>query len=261
MNKNDFRYMLRGKQLYDLKEKDFPLLSSIEKHGTKNERVLLLLHGFSSSPAVYRFLIPQLKNYDAIICPALPGHGESIEAFSQATADQWVSFVTVICEDLFKKYQKVDILGVSLGGLIACKMSERFTFNHMFLLAPALKLRMKIPFYLKLIRLVQKLGFKELRGAAGNILSNKHAEISYRKWPLSPVYEIFNMVYCHQWVAPTCPVDLFLGKHDAVVASLEVEKLFQNLPNAAIHWLDNSAHVLPLDEDLDRIAEVVNSIL
>lgn len=206
---NDFRFMSRGKQLLALKKEDFSLLKPINQRGTKKDRALLLFHGFTSSPAVYRYLIPQLKNYDAIVCPALPGHADSIAAFAKAKRNDWVSYANQECEILFKEYQKVDILGVSLGALLACKLNQNFSFNHMFLLAPALKLQMNINRNVKLIMLLKNLGFSELRGMAGNLVSNKHTEISYRRVPLSALLELFALIQEHQWVPPNCPTDLF----------------------------------------------------
>lgn len=235
MNKNDFRYFRRGKQLADLQENDFSLIRSINHSGQKHERALLLLHGFSSTPAVFRHLIPQLTHYDAVVCPALAGHGTSIEEFTQTKATDWIANATAICDELVKKYTHVDVLGFSMGGLIACKLSEQFAFNHIFLLAPALKLTMNVAINLKLATTLQKLGFKELRGAAGNLLNDHHAEISYKRLPLSAINEMLHLVQHHQWVAPTAPVDLFLGTHDAVVASSAVEQLFRDLPNVSIH--------------------------
>lgn len=259
MNKNDFRYMCQGKQIADLKNTEFSLITPVHKQGEKTDRALLLLHGFSSSPAVYRYLIPQLTHYDAIICPTLPGHGESINAFSQATAADWLSSAMEICEGLGKKYTKVDALGVSLGGLLCCKLSGHFTFNHLFLLAPALKLHMSVKAHLRLALILQSLGFKEIRGAAGNLVTGEHAEISYKRLPLTVIIEMFQLIRHYQWEPPTCPVDLFLGTHDTVVSSPQVAELFQDLPNVTIHWLENSAHVLPLDNDLTQIAACVNA--
>lgn len=255
---NDFRFMRRGKQLISVRKEDFSLLQPINQRGSKKERALLLFHGFTSSPAVYRYLIPQLKNYDALVCPVLPGHAESIAAFAQAKNEDWVRHATQECEALFQEYQKVDILGVSLGALLACKLSSNFQFNHMFLLAPALKLKMNMNRNKKLLTLLQNLGFCELRGMMGNIVSDKNTEISYRRIPITALIELFNLIEEHQWAPPTCPIDLFLGTHDIVVDSKEVEKMFAQVPNASIHWLKNSAHVLPLDNDLDQIVQCIN---
>ncbi|KTD11609.1 lipase [Legionella gratiana] len=255
---NDFRFMSRGKQLHTLKKEDFSRLQPINQRSTKKDRALLLFHGFTSSPAVYRYLIPQLKNYDAIVCPVLPGHADSIAAFARAKKDDWVMHARQECEALFKEYQKVDILGVSLGALLACKLNRNFQFNHLFLLAPALKLQMNINRNKKLLSVLQSLGFCELRGMMGNIVSTKNTEIAYRRIPITTLIELFNLIEEHQWAPPNCPTDLFLGTHDIVVASKEVEKMFAHLPNTTIHWLKNSAHVLPLDNDLDQIVRCVN---
>ncbi|MDI1351286.1 MAG: alpha/beta fold hydrolase, partial [bacterium] len=237
MNNNDFRYMRRGKQLADLAVSEIPLLQAINQRGSGKKRALLALHGFSSSPAVYRYLLPHLKNYDAIICPALPGHGESIAAFSQASAAEWLAAVSSICETLITEYQQVDVLGLSLGGLLACKLSERFTLNHLYLLAPALKLKLNVNRMCQLAQCLHWLGFQQLRNAAGNLISNEHAEIAYKKLPINTIIEMLKLAKNNQWIAPQCPVDLFLGFHDLIVSSAEVEKLFLPLPHATIHWL------------------------
>lgn len=259
MKKNDdFRYMRRGKQLSGLKKEEVSLLDPIDIRGTGKDRALLILHGFSSSPAVYRYLIPKIKHYDTIVCPVLPGHAESIEAFSHSKAADWLSKATKVCEELTKEYSKVDVLGLSLGGLLACELSQLFTLNHLYLLAPAIKLHMRVNTMIKLAQVLRFLGFHHLRNIAGNIKTDDHAEIAYRKLPISAVIEMLTFQHQYQWVAPTCPVDLFLGTYDEVVASEQVEQIFANLPNVSIHWLKNSAHVLPIDNDLEEIIECIN---
>lgn len=53
-------------------------------------------------------------------------------------------------------------------------------------------------------------------------------------------------------------MDLFLGRHDDVVASAHVARRFENFYHqATIHWLEQSAHVLPLDGDIDQIIQCV----
>ena len=258
MNKDDFRYMLRGKQLNALTNKDLALLKPVTKQQEAKHKALLVLHGFSSTPAVYRFLIPQIKHYDAIICPALPGHAESINAFSMATAADWFQATSDVCASLIKTYEKVDVLGLSLGGILACELSKKFTLNHLYLLAPALKIRMNAAFLLQLAKVLKLCGFVQMRNAAGDLMTDEHAEIAYRKLPLTTIIEMLQLAQHYQWIAPSCPVDLFLGRNDHVVNVEAVEQLFSPLPNTTIHWLEHSAHVLPLDKDLKSIIQCIN---
>lgn len=260
MNNDDFRYMRRGKQVSSLGQDECAFLQPVDQRGAGKKRALLVLHGFSSSPAVYRYLIPQIKGYDAIVCPVLPGHAQSIEAFSHSTAEQWLATAREACAGLIKDYKQVDVLGLSLGGLLAGELSKEFPLHHLFLLAPAIKLHMRVDPMIKLAQTLKCLGFNHLRNAAGNIVTNDRAEIAYRKLPITTIIEMLTYAREYQWTAPTCPVDLFLGSHDQVVASKEVEQVFAGLPNVTVHWLENSAHVLPLDNDLEEIVRCVNGV-
>jgi len=260
MNNDDFRYMRRGKQLSGLTREEMTLLAPVNQCGSGSEKALLLLHGFSSSPAVFRCLIPKIKQYDAIVSPVLQGHAESIESFSLSKAEDWRNTAIRTCETLFSKYTKVDVLGLSLGGLLACELSQSFPVNHLFLLAPALRLKINISIMLKLAQILKCLGFSQLRNNAGNLLTNEQAEIAYRNLPLTAIIEMLTLAQNYQWVAPSCPIDLFLGTHDDVVDSAQVNELFKELPDTRIHWLKNSAHILPLDNDFNEIAECINNL-
>jgi carboxylesterase len=258
MKPDDFCYMRRGKPIAAFKEEEAGLLGAVDLRRPEQGRALLLLHGYSSSPAVYRFLIPQLNRYHALFCPVLPGHGLSIEDFSKAKAKDWVRASRASFEVLAKEYEQVDVLGLSLGGLLACLLSQDYPVHHLYLLAPAFKVTMNVPWMIVLAKALSHLGFKHLRNKAGDLQTHEQAEIALRKLPLSTVLEMLEFLNTLQWVAPQCPVDLFLGRHDQVVASNEVEQLFAPLPNARIHWLEHSAHVLPLDNDLDLIVSCLN---
>ena len=254
MNINDFRYLWRGKTIQGLSSADADLLQGINHQTGHKKRALLLLHGFSSSPAVYRELIPDLINlYDAVVCPVLPGHGESLEAFAKANAQQWFLAAEQALEHLIKNYSAVDVMGLSLGGVLACHLSHLFPIRHLYLLAPALVLRLNLAPSLKLARILKRLGFQYLRNHAGNLFTRRSAELAYRQLPIASIIEILTVIHEFKFNPPPCPADVFLGKFDKVIDSERVEKLFANRPNTNIHWLDQSAHVLPLDGDIDTI--------
>lgn len=258
MNKNDFRYMFQQKQVRDLDDSDYSLIAPIQQVSATKRRALLLIHGFTSSAAVYRCLIPQLKTYDAIFCPNLPGHGSSIQEMQQATAQEWLACGRELAVSLLNEYEQVDVAGLSLGGLLVSLLAAEYQFNRIFLFAPALKLCMNERTYLKLAQALYYLGFRELRGSAGSIMQPGQEEISYRRLPIASVKELFRLILSYQYQPMNAPTELFLGRHDAVVSSQSVADLFANDPNATIHWLDNTAHVITLDGDLAQIIDCMN---
>lgn len=257
MNIDAFRCMHNGIHRSNLNKKDLGLLAPINQRSKNNQRALLLLHGFSSTPAVFRNLLPALNTYDAIVCPALPGHVENLETFAKVKATDWLKTAEKSCEILKQEYNQVDVLGLSLGGLLACHLSSHFKLNHLYLLAPALDLHLPINPYLRLARILNNLGFRKIRSSAGNIYSTADCEIAYRQLPISAIMEILTFIQQFQFSAPNCPTDLFLGCHDQVVESERVAARFAEQSHINIHWLENSAHLIPLDGDLHCLVDCI----
>lgn len=262
MNIDDFNFMWRGKIVAPLSERDSHLLLPINIRQRDSGRALLLLHGFSSSPAVYRLLLPELlKMYDAVVCPALPGHANQIDAFAKTSASEWLHAVQQTAQQLAQTYQAIDVMGLSLGGALACQLSESFAINHLFLLAPALSLHGHTRFRLLLAKTLKRLGLKRISNRAGNFHSKGQSELTYRQLPVSAIIEILNLVAHHRFIPPTCPTDVFLGRHDEVVDSQMVAKFFEASPNVHIHWLEHSAHILPLDGDVSIILRHIEDVI
>ena len=65
------------------------------------------------------------------------------------------------------------------------------------------------------------------------------------------------MIKTNNCVAPNCPTDLFLGSQDKVVNSVKVAEIFKNIVNCKTTWLENSSHVLPLDNDVKKIITTI----
>lgn len=260
LNKFDFYHMHQGTHLRALEDGELDLLKPVSYKRTEQKaNALLLLHGFSSSPAVYRFMLPELKkHYDAVFVPALPGHAQSIEAFSKVRSEDWLQAVHEQFALISKEYQQVDVMGLSLGGLLACYLSQHFKIHHLYLLAPALYLRLWVKFAANLAKGLEHLGFTQLRNRAGNIVNTQHSEIAYRRLPISTIHEILSLIRDFQFKELNCPTDLFLGSHDLVVNSHAVSRLFSQKDNVDIHWLRDSAHVLPLD---NNVADILKQVI
>lgn len=256
INLCDFGCMRQGLQLSGLSLEEAELTKAQYLVQGKKNRVLLLLHGFSSTPAVYRHFIPALPDYDAISVPLLPTHGESIEAFATMQGDELLVFVEDVAASLVKEYQQVDVLGLSLGGVLALHVANNFNIRQLFLLAPALDLHLSLNRTIKLASFLQLLGFHTLRSLAGSICHKNSYEIAYKQIPLATVKELLTLIKNFKFTLPSCPIDLFLGSQDDVVASAEVAARFEG-SHTQIHWLKRSAHVLPLDNDWNLILNCI----
>ncbi|MCX7115009.1 MAG: alpha/beta fold hydrolase [Gammaproteobacteria bacterium] len=257
MKIDDFAWMWQGIAKRTASTQDTALLKAVDIRGDGQKHAILLLHGFSSSPAVFRTLLPHLNHYDGIFIPALPGHAQSIEAFSNTSAQAWLDYTHTYCQQLTQQYERVDVLGLSLGGLLACHLSQHLPLHHLYLLAPAFYLNVPIKPALFFLQVLQNIGIRSIRNRAGNIHHPEHEELAYRRLPLSVIKAILTLIKTTPFIPPRCPTDLFLGCHDAVLNNMKIMKLFQSLPHTTIHWLKHSAHVLPLDADYPQIVRTI----
>lgn len=259
MQWRDFGFFRHGKFIKALTQVDAHLLMPIDRRVTpQQDSALLLLHGFASSPAVYRAILPQIRGYDRIVCPVLPGHGESIQTFAQFTAQDWQEAATQHCATLIKEYARVSVIGLSLGGVLALGLSQMFPLHHLYLLAPALKLQYSAAYVLLAARLLHFVGWKTMANHAGNFYTDQYEELTYRRLPMQAIMEILAYIKTQQYPIPQCATDLFLGRYDNIVDSQTIARQYVQSPQVQIHWLEHSAHILPLDGDREIILQSIN---
>ncbi len=255
---DDFCFMRQGKILSGLTQDKVHLLQPVSLKEAASGRALILIHGFASSPAVYRLMLNQLTRYDALFCPLLPGHGQSLTDFATVTAADWLAYIEQTFDDIAKNYQSVDVVGLSLGGLLACHLAKIKPVQNLYLLAPALALNY-IPFASSfMVRLCRQLGIQLISSRGGDILNNEHGELTFKKLPIACIHEIFQLVDHFKLTSFTNNTIVFLGKYDKVINNHKVQAMIERLPNASTVWLEHSAHILPLDNDLQRIIDTLN---
>lgn len=259
MSLNDFSWLHAGKTSHFPKASDQIFLGDLKKSQGKKNSALLLFHGFSSTPAIYQYFFSQLNTHDVLMAPLLPGHGQDVNSFSLMKANDLFQFAEERCQLLLNEFEIVDVMGFSLGGLLACHLSQKFKLNHLYLLAPALSLTLpfSLSFSLDLVEVFQKLGFSCLRNQGGDAVKEGACDLVYRLLPLKAIAELLQLVETFKFEIPLCPCDLFLGCQDGVVNVMEVATFFASSSKTKIHWLANSAHLLPVDNDRDEILQVV----
>lgn len=86
--------------------------------GTNGEAVVLL-HGYTGSPAHWRPLGQALNEEGyTVVCPALAGHGTSLEEMRRTDKEDWLASAYDAVGDA-QNHDKIHLAGLSMGGLLA----------------------------------------------------------------------------------------------------------------------------------------------
>ena len=110
--------------------------------GSKNTSVLLI-HGYTGITQEMYFLGKQINDRAGytVYIPRLPGHGTNTQDFRQSCARDWLRKTYDSYIKLNSDYQKVYVIGLSMGGLLALLTSAKFNPDKLVTIAAALYTR------------------------------------------------------------------------------------------------------------------------
>ena len=92
----------------------------------KNNKAVLLLHGYTGAPSEMRPLGDYLHALGyTVSCVRLPGHGTSIKDLEATTATDWYGAAEAECLELLARFDSVYVAGLSMGGLLAMKLAAK----------------------------------------------------------------------------------------------------------------------------------------
>lgn len=102
---------------------------------------LLMVHGFSDSPQLYRKMAPALaaKGYSCR-CILLPGFGMRVDDYASSTPEEWLAKLKTEAAELRKSHARVVIVAHSLGGALTIRtiLDQPDAADAIVLLAPAI---------------------------------------------------------------------------------------------------------------------------
>lgn len=124
MNKTDYDYSVPEKWyegLYIDKKPCRPAARSFSLiHTPASKECWLIIHGYRGYPG--ELVRPAVDLYDRgfdVFVPRLPGHGTCGKDFVRSGGDDWIGVIRNAINDLKGRYEKVNLLGHSMGTAIA----------------------------------------------------------------------------------------------------------------------------------------------
>lgn len=224
---------------------------------------VIVIHGLTGTPATMETVSDKLeKEGFLVVSPLLPGHGTTPEELSLINQEEWISAILSAYESLLKKVEEINLVGLSLGALLALKLAllrpEKIfsivtigtplvlPFDMEWLAYPLVKFTPVGWIY----KYSKKSWEKSVADEAGRAFYARH---SYDKIPTHSVLELFKLKkeLMEDIQNIKAPVLAIHGSQDAVAPLKNVDILMSRLKSRIVEKLilKNSRHVVTLDYD------------
>ncbi|MBI5499146.1 MAG: alpha/beta fold hydrolase [Deltaproteobacteria bacterium] len=227
-----------------------PPLPKVKKLG------VLLLHGFTSSVRTVDGMVPLLQQSRLPFrMPVLRGHGTTYTDMEGVTAQDWYDDAEKALLDLAREVDKVVVVGLSMGGLLALNLGIRQPDKIAGIVTWAAALRFRdplAPLSGQMAKVIKSWPAPE----AFNDRSLKAFSENYPKFMTSAFVSLFRYAQETERRLPELrlPVCVLHSKGDQVIDPLAANLIYRDVssPWREIHWFRKSGH--EMGQDLEREA-------
>ncbi len=238
-----------------------------EGKGENKNKACLLIHGFTGTPGHLRDLGEALNREGFTVEGILlPGHGTTPEDMEKAGWKDWLNYSREACARLENEYDEVNVVGFSMGGVIALILAAEYpSMKHLALISPALKLKNRMTSLTPVAKYFMR--FNPIVPPTPKPGEKPEMDIGYRKTPIRCVPHLLKLQGLARRILKkvTVPVMIFQSMDDDVVSPESGDRIYSGIKSnhKELVKLVNSIHVatIGLDRDilLAKIPEFFNA--
>ena len=226
--------------------------------GANKEVGILLVHGFTGSPASMRPWAESLNQRGYTVkVPLLPGHGTTPHDLNLVKWQEWPAKVESDLQELLRTCRKVFICGLSMGGGTTLNIATRYSKDlaGIILVNPMIHVKF-VPH--QLAWAISR--FQKMRDSEGDDIKRPGiTEYGYDALPAVGVYELLKMLhYTRKRLHDvTAPMLLFHSVDDHTLPVTNTEIVMKGVGSRQKQRIElvNSYHVATLDYDQEVIFE------
>jgi len=247
--------------------------------GEKRDQIVLLLHGFTTSPMDWDMLAERLtkENID-FHAPLIHGFGQINHDLMLAIhKEDWFRQIVDIYDLFAQRYEKISVIGHSMGGMLACYLAQIRPIHELVISAPALFPQKQEGFYARVVKKQIAVNFvswlipmipKPSRSGRSGPADTMDTEATYRyfQYLVAPVRLLFAMLQAQMDIKLNemtyRRLTLLYGAHDITVDNPVIENYINSLglPFQRFRF-KNSAHNLFIDFDRDCANDLIIALL
>jgi carboxylesterase len=247
--------------------------------GKKREQIVLLFHGFTTSPMEWDVLAEHLEQQNIDFhAPLIYGFGQiNHEVILAIRKEDWFRQVIDLYDLFAERYSKISVVGHSMGGMLACYLAQHRPVHELIISAPALFPQKQQGFYARAVRsklatfliawcipVIPKPARSGRTGPADTM--DIESTYSYFQYLVAPVRLLFAMLQAQLEIDVTKMdyqrLTFLYGAHDITVDNLATEQYLQSRGLAFQRFkFRNSAHNTFIDFDRRHVNELVVQLL
>lgn len=247
--------------------------------GPKRKHLVILIHGFTTSPMEWDLLAERLReeNID-FVAPLIFGFGQINQAsLLSLRKEDWFRQMVDLYDLFAEQYEKISIVGHSMGGMLGSYLSHVRPVHELILSAPALfperthrlyAWAAKSQWGTRILSWLIPMIPKPVRSTREGPADTMDADSSYHyfQYMVAPVRLLIALLKAQMEIHPDqirCDhLSLLYGAHDITVNNTGTE---QRLREAGLAFqrfrFPNSAHNIFVDYDRDKANDLVVAIL
>lgn len=224
---------------------------------------ILLIHGFTGSPAEVRLLGEFLhKEGYTVLAPRLCGHGTTVEEMATTKWPHWYSSVEDAYHILKSVCSTITVIGLSMGGLLAFKIATEYPVNKIISLSTPIFITDKRLDLLPVYRMFRDFTPKKRKKYAD--VDPKYT-IGYNATPLSGITSLIDLIAEVSKTLPDITENLLIiqGRRDHTVQPRSAEYIYDHVASLEkkIVWLEKSGHVVTLDIEREEVFKQIAAFL
>ena len=230
----------------------------------EGEHGVLLIHGFTGSPAHMRLLGEKLHSLGfAVRGIRLPGHGDTPESMARSTAKDWAAASLSAAEDMRRQYRFVSVCGLSMGGVLALLIAEAGKADACVTISAPMKTINRLRVFSPLIAPFHPMMNK--RADARRSVLNQDYDLGYDRTPTACYHELsLLMRQARAGLSRIqCPLLAVQARDDRVVTPDSPRIILEGASSRVKEqlWLETGTHVCTISPEYPRIAEAMARFL
>ena len=220
---------------------------------------VILLHGFTGSPAEMRLLAYALNAQGyGVETPLLAGHGTRLDDLMKIEPHQWLEQIDALVQRLHDHGQRVVVAGLSLGSILALQAGLRHPEVEavMAYSPPIISGDPRVLIAPLLARVLPSVA-----RPAEDFVDTATAERiwAYDRWPSRCSVRVLGLIRAtrRQLAGLQQPLLVVASRKDRVITERGVEWLRRRVGSrrVVLHWLENSGHVITADAQWRLVAD------